>query len=305
MPYERWGSLSVKDHTNPVLLVPELLLYDRLVIPTPSDDKEVERWEKAGWQPDNLDKLLKELGPLARIKPWDSTRREVFQKRMDELQAIQSDASDIVEEVREELPYQLTRRILAQEEVSELPDDVTNVNVVCAYQSENDFRADWYLDTNPDERSHLGMLFGHQLAVPDIKDPKDALSEAIKLSRDAEFRQARRAFYDWQLQVMRKGYDPKRAVEEMHYLIGVYNDIVKKAVRKVYLKAAFTLAGVSLGIAGATLWNPIALASSVLAVVEFATFDRKPVIEAGEAAPAAMFHDIEAKLGLKFHKSDT
>lgn len=35
MPRERWGTFSVIDHRSIETLVPEVLLYDRLVIPTP------------------------------------------------------------------------------------------------------------------------------------------------------------------------------------------------------------------------------------------------------------------------------
>ncbi len=299
MPNERWGSLSVKDHTNPALLVPEILLYDRLVIPVPDNDEEITRWEEKGWQPNILYERLEALGDIAITRPWDSNRQAQFAKRMEELKAIQFDAKQIVDESREELGYQMTRMILAQEKFIKLPKDVHHVDVVCAYQSESDFNAEWHLNTDPDQKSHLGMLFQHQLAIPDMKDANDALGVAIELGRDSEFKEKRRMFYDLQLKVIDQGYDPEKAVEEMQYLVDSYNKTVKKAVRNVYLKSAFTVAGIALGIAGAALWSPVALTSAALAIVEFATFDRKPVIEAGEAAPAAMFHDIDSKLGLK------
>jgi hypothetical protein len=33
MTRERWGTFSVIDHKDPAELIPEVLLYDRLVIP--------------------------------------------------------------------------------------------------------------------------------------------------------------------------------------------------------------------------------------------------------------------------------
>jgi hypothetical protein len=43
----------------------------------------------------------------------------------------------------------------------------------------------------------------------------------------------------------------------------------------------------------------MALASTVslLALVQFATLDRRPVVDAGENAPVAIFHDVK-KIGL-------
>jgi len=299
MPIERWGSLSVKDHTNPALLVPEILLYDRLVLPIPDNDKEITRWEEKGWQPNTLFERLEALGDIAVTKPWDSNRQAQFARRMEELKAIQFDAKQIVDESKEEIGYQMTRMILAQEKIIKLPKGVHHVDVVGAYQSESDFNAEWYLNTDLDQKSHLGMLFRHQLAIPDIKDANDALGVAIDIGRDSEFKEKRRKFYDWQLKVLDIGYDPQKAVEEMQYFVDSYNRTVKKAVRKVHIKYAFTVAGIAIGIAGATLWSPVALTSAALSIVQFATFDRKPVIESGEAAPAAMFHDIESKIGLK------
>ena len=42
-----------------------------------------------------------------------------------------------------------------------------------------------------------------------------------------------------------------------------------------------------------------AAAAAALSLVQFAMFDSKPVIEAESARPAAMFHDVEARVGLK------
>jgi hypothetical protein len=52
MSKQVWGTYSVKDHCDPNAFVAEVMLYDRLVIPVPPDDKERARWRKAGWQPE-------------------------------------------------------------------------------------------------------------------------------------------------------------------------------------------------------------------------------------------------------------
>jgi hypothetical protein len=39
MSRERWGTFSVIDHKNAAALVPDVLLYDRLVLPVPTTDK--------------------------------------------------------------------------------------------------------------------------------------------------------------------------------------------------------------------------------------------------------------------------
>jgi hypothetical protein len=46
MASERWGTFSVIDHKNAAAMVPEVLLYHRLVLPYPTSPEERERWIK-------------------------------------------------------------------------------------------------------------------------------------------------------------------------------------------------------------------------------------------------------------------
>jgi len=41
----RWGTFSVKAHTELQRLITDLLLYDVLVFPCPSDDQDFEGWK--------------------------------------------------------------------------------------------------------------------------------------------------------------------------------------------------------------------------------------------------------------------
>jgi hypothetical protein len=300
MAFERWGALSVKDHTDPSILVPNVLLYDRLILPFPSTDEEEKRWAKKGWHPELLRKRLKTLGPLAIKKPWDEKRMQVFKKRVAEIKAFREDASDAVKEVQQALAYQLTRRILAQEPVKNLPKDVTRADVVAAYESEQDLHADFKLEYKKDDVALLGLLFAQKLAMPENLEGDVALARAVKLSKDPRFRENRQALYDWQWKVLNQHKTPEEAVEAMSKLVEKYNERIEKAMGKVYLKYAFTVCAVVLGLAGAALGSPLASASAILTLVRFATLDGKPVIEAGEAAPAAMFHDVENRVGVKF-----
>lgn len=45
MARERWGAFSVIDHKNTAAYVPEVLLYDKLVIPVPPKDNRVGKVE--------------------------------------------------------------------------------------------------------------------------------------------------------------------------------------------------------------------------------------------------------------------
>jgi hypothetical protein len=65
-----WGCYSVADHLAPRAFVADLLLYDRLLIPTPAPetlDRSEERWD-----PGRQARLLEILGPFAERVEWDA-----------------------------------------------------------------------------------------------------------------------------------------------------------------------------------------------------------------------------------------
>ena len=295
MTRERWGTFSVIDHLNASAFVPEIILYDRLVIPVPFNDEDKSRWANNGWQPDLLDERLEALGDIAIQARWDENLQKEFSARM---QAVKYDAADAVNEVKEALPYQLTRRILAQQPLT-LPEGVTHAVVVAAYQSEKDFRGDFLLEDTADEAAQLGLLLGQKIAVP-VYDggDKDVLLRARDLATSEDFKVKRRKLYEWQEEILEKRIVPDRAINEMDKLINDYNACVQKATKKVYYNFAFTLGAVALGIAGAVLGSPLAAGSAFMAITKFALLDRKPDVKAGdECKPAAMLHDVKKTLG--------
>jgi hypothetical protein len=60
MDWELWGTFSVGDHLRRRAFVADVLLYDRLVVPTPpaSEPEEEKRWVDMGWEPEHQRKLL-------------------------------------------------------------------------------------------------------------------------------------------------------------------------------------------------------------------------------------------------------
>jgi len=64
MAKQRWGTFSVADHLNVRSLVPDVLLFDRLVFPYPSDKAEWTYWNREGWDPALLDYCFLKLEEL-------------------------------------------------------------------------------------------------------------------------------------------------------------------------------------------------------------------------------------------------
>lgn len=296
MATERWGTFSVIDHKNAAALVPEVLMYDRLVLPYPGDTAERERWQQEGWEPDLLDDRVEALGPLAIKANWDNDAQRDYQQWMEKLSKVEFDKRNILEERQNPTPFDMTRFVLALQP-RDLPDGVLDITQVAAYPSEMDLKAHFQLEMAPDERERdkLGYLMAHRLAIPDDRDPEKALAAAIKLSKEnKKFRENRQALYRWQEEVLIKHVPVERAVNTMDMMVREYNEAVEAAVGKVYYKFAFTLAAIGLSLAGAGLFNPLVTGSALLALVKFAKFDSTPAVEAGVNAPAAMFHDVEA-----------
>ncbi len=99
---ERWGAFSVVDHKDPIRLAIELLLYDKIAVPTPADDHGPDwaRWENNAWEPEALIKIVDRLKPLTLVEEvkWDPDRqkawREKFEKAKSRIEAVNARAID-------------------------------------------------------------------------------------------------------------------------------------------------------------------------------------------------------------------
>jgi hypothetical protein len=77
----RWGTFSVRAHTDLRKLMTDMLLYDVLVFPSPSDASEVDRWDANGWNVQLLAERVVQLGDRAVVRPWDDNLRGLWQHR--------------------------------------------------------------------------------------------------------------------------------------------------------------------------------------------------------------------------------
>jgi hypothetical protein len=290
---ERWGTFSVKDHTREQPFAADVLMYDRLVIPKPSDKAERCRWSTEGWDPDRLDAILKVLKAdkpegHAVTAEWNKGTRNLFKQRIETTKIVDDEAN-----------YGMTRRLLATDLLPDAPESgITRVAMVAAYPSVAAAQKEWIENTEQARRETLTLALAHQLEVPKPKGKTylELLEEAVGVANDAEFRDKRAQMYQWQETAIRDGIPNENALEEMAQYVHEYNTATKKAERDVYKKFAFTLIPVLV----TALAGPIAPAVGVGAIanlVRFWIFDRKPVVEAGDSQAAAMFHTAQQELG--------
>jgi len=295
---ERWGTLSVDDHNDTEKLIQDVLLFDRLVVPVPPDEGEKERWRTKGWNPEVQKERLATLGDRAIRVPWDQYRKAQFADRMATVRAISDDSETTIPT---STAYQMTRRILAQDDSLTLPPGVTSVTAVAAYHSVSALRENYLFDQDRTDRETLAVAFQYRLAQPVFAlKPEKCLAKAVALSSDDDFQEKRRALYQWEKELLGEKIPHERAIEQLDQLLEKYNARVKEASDRVKYSLVFTIAGIGVVLAGALLASPLASApfalaagGSVLQLVRFSSLERKPVIAPGEAKPAAMFHEVE------------
>jgi hypothetical protein len=268
---ERWGAFSVIDHKDAAALAADVLLYDRLLLPVPPDEKERKRWRDNDWDPDLQDKRLKILGDLARPMEWNDNRQQTFSKEMDRLRG----------EGKKINGYLLTGIMLAKEPQT--------VNVVAAYHSGEAFQGDFPVEADAGKHALLGYLLGLRFAVP-AGTPEEALTQAVRVARIPEFQEHRLGMYKWQEEMIEKNVPPEDAVKDMAAKLSKYNACVEAAVKNVYYKFGFTVFG--LGLSMATL-NPWSAAGALVTMARFGKLETKITISPGLNTPAAMFHDFE------------
>ena len=292
---ERWGSLGVADHTSTSDLIANVLLYDRLIVPTMTEQRDRDErkyWVNKGWKPDLQARRVEQLGRLAIPRPWTEQRRERFGSRMKELDAERFDTQTAAL-----LAQATTRAILAMEPVTEQNPDVSRVDVIAAYNSESALQKEFPVAQSNEPKSAQGLLLARKLAIPNSKNIEESLERAIELSKDFEFRKKRTAMFDFQEDAIRKGWSAEETVKRLARMSDDLNEQIHDSAKTVKWKIAFLVCGIGISFVGGI--TTAVAASAALSTIQFLAFDRKPLVDADSTRPAAMFHDMKVKLGIR------
>jgi hypothetical protein len=313
MAIERWGAFSVVDHKDARKLAADVLLYDRLVLPTPPAwDRD--RWVKEKWDVEGLERRIVQLGDVAIPATWDLNRQKQWREQF---RALREDARDM------NAALQMTRRVLAEHGRDYRPPGVHAVEVVAAYQSEADFVA---LDPASSGRSaQLDFLIARRLAVPEDENPEHALERALELRSDSTFGTRRARFHDWERRILSTGVLPADAAEELVQLVAEYNEAVRKSTGSYRVETAMLVGGLSM----AALASVAGLEPSLVAGIGIGSLKGAQVVSLGNAAvgavlqiarhvrgrkepdanakdfSGAMFHQIEDELGWRLRADAT
>jgi hypothetical protein len=199
--------------------------------------------------------------------------------------------------------FGLTRMMLKWEFARKVSEAGNPVRPVVAFHSERDLQDSIQPDV-PGRVERLGIVFKHEFLCPDsdIESYTDLLRRAVDLARDDDFIKARKALYDWQKDVVLKGYTDAEAIGVMKGLIADYEAVQGRAHwTKKTTKFAFFVASLAIPVlrehailtAGAAL-----AADSGIKIIDYARSDHDDRPDRGLEAAAAI-HTARQELSLR------
>jgi hypothetical protein len=232
----RWGIGSVRTHLDIDDLVFALLLFDRLIIPTPENLDEYDRWSRMGWQPDLLAPRVTQLGELVELVPWDEALRTDWQTRWDKLREMGQSV--------EYLAYGATAATIATQAWDDIVRRAAEENrapippvPMSWYPAPVEARGDILLNeqvpNNSQIQGEVSLLFRRELAQPVATDPEEALEVAFKLATQAEFVAARQTMFAWELLVAGQQISIPDAIRGLKDAADCYDQLVRESARVI------------------------------------------------------------------------
>jgi hypothetical protein len=266
----RWGTYSVRSHTDLGRLIADALLYDVLVFPCPEDDADFSRWEDAGWDPELLALRVTQLGDAAVTVPWDASLRQTWEYKYNQLTEEQRNNPEIAYDLTS---WQLsTQSFLAlmgegddriQAAISEPPQihprfeesdgrlraQYEQLELIAAFQKP--WEALCFAGASntaqpiymPDEAARLQL----RLAVPEEAD-ESVFHRTLDLIGNEDFQRARRRLWSWEKDLP-SNVDPREAQLGLEALVNDYNTAVRKEIKQARLKTVFLFVPIGAGLA--------------------------------------------------------
>jgi hypothetical protein len=299
MSRETWAVYSVRDHLSPYAFVTDVLLYDRIRVPVPTED-DLDRWDQQGWKPDRQARLLEVLGDRAQPLEWDEDLRERWKSSfLAASKAAQQTAPDA---------FKMTRRLL----VESLPRQVTGVDTVCAYRGWSELQEDAQLTELAEPTRNPGLVaaaVAWDFAVPPqieeepvgMSQELEVLAAAIELSSRKDYRRNRRAYWRWAREFSSGTVTGQaaidEAVEELEELVDEQHELVHQVWLDRAVRTGFLVGTVTLGLLAGPL-TPVAVAGAALGLGQFTWGElrERPQLGNDRARVAEMFCQIDSRL---------
>ena len=336
MSTEVWGTFSVQDHLAARAFIADVLLYDRLVIPTKPDGQDPAEWPR-DWDLARQQELFDVLGDLAVPIPWTQDIRADWKKNYEDASgkdrrrgksdSIWRVGFDVerVQERPDDFHLHVSRMLLADYANavadSRLFDRLratvkarpgAKVEAVAAYQNYDNFQADvHFADRNDAGGQKLiapTAIFGWDFVVPEgeeegKEEDLKLLKKAVKMASTGEFIELRSGLNDWlsdvSVGISKGALTPAEARADMEKRVADYQKFMRGQQWKKTIKRA-----VKLGLAFAGTLKLIDETAALSGEVFFGLADvYADEIEVNLADPrtkvAAMFHEAHGKFHWK------
>jgi len=293
MAKEVWGTFSVKDHCDPDAFIAEVMLYDRLVVPIPTDSVQRTHWSENRWDPDLLDKLLEILGERALPIPWTKQREENWRQRFDAEKSLAA-----------EWAFAATRSEL----IAGLPSNVTGVQVVTNFPTINEMERELRIkpiEATADILSHRSVMaiLGSEFLVPENGrlSHEDRLKQAVELSSDVSAGRKRAAFWRWQRDFFAdyggiiNQATINAAIEEMNDLLEEQKASIRRQRIKTVVQFSFMAGSVVLGVCDSPLTQYV-IGGAFASVGQFMA-EYLPSAHRDQPSPVSLVHDARKHFG--------
>lgn len=251
---QRWAAFSVKAHLDIKALAVDLLLYDRLILPTPADEKEHGRWESREWNPNELALRIVQSGGAILPVPWTDRLRAEWREEMSERRA---QLKQLHKEFGAE-GFALTGMIYASspEAWQEIDTSLREADdrpprkpwLVAGFQSEEEANAALNLRPAPasvpgarpaDEQ--VKLMISRTMYEPDIEDPELAWDTATNLILNERFLRAREALFDLEDRFAVDEWEPDDIDKALSGVIEEYHDAVAAVHAQTRRRIATTI----------------------------------------------------------------
>jgi hypothetical protein len=259
-----WGCYSVADHLRPRAFVADVLLYDRLLIPTPASD-DLGRWERK-WDPQRQERLLDILGPFAERIEWNARLRDQWKNEWSK--------GDLAQDA--DSAYEWTRKVIAGTQLEAEVKESGDVRAFAVYATEDEFEREWRLvrsplfvrretavrsgkltqaiEAAPAEQERLAKLVVTALLVPnDGVNDEETLKRTVDLVTKPGVSECRAALHEAIAAV--KVNDRIRdatVVTEIDELVKALNEAVRRNTKRRVARVCVT--GMTWGLGGFALW---------------------------------------------------
>jgi hypothetical protein len=269
----RWGTYSVRAHTDLRQLIADALLYDVLVFPCPEDDADYSRWEAEGWDPELLAHRITQLGDAAVTIPWDRQLRDMWAYKFNQLTEEQRQDPNIAYDLTSwQLSTDSFLTLMGQDDDRALavaldPPRIhpryaerdgrpraqsEQLELVAAFQrpweavcfaGASDTAAGVQRPDIPDAGARLRL----RLAVPEDAD-ETMFHRTLDIIGDEDFQHARRRLWSWE-EGLPGNVAPPEAQLLLEALVEDYNAAIRRQIKATRLKTVFLFVPVGAGLA--------------------------------------------------------